>query len=115
MEQSRSLEQIAQKSGLRIVRPPSLEGRSGVSHRFSLLTRKGSEEVAFDLYDRVDDVELLRSYLKGYDTGAVVRVVSTESPPTEKAISLAKELRVGILTADSAESLLGSGSLAVAK
>ena len=88
----------AAKAGLRLVDPPLMTGRSGVTHRFSFLASDESGSFGFDFYDRVGEIELLKSAIKKFDTGAMIQVVCLKGVPSPEAELLAKDLEIKILS-----------------
>src|SRR5271157_325869 len=92
-----SLRVAAAKAGLEVVDPPIAKGRSGVSHRFSFLATDGFHSFAFDFYDEVGEIEVLRTYVKSIDTGALTNVVCLSGIITEKAERAAEEYRMKVL------------------
>ncbi|HME18911.1 MAG TPA: hypothetical protein VKF15_04160 [Nitrososphaerales archaeon] len=88
----------AAKARLHVVDPPLLTGRSGVTHRFSFLASDESGSFGFDFYDTVGEIELLKSAIKKFDTGALIQVVCLKGVPTPEADLLAKDLEIRILS-----------------
>ena len=88
----------AAKAGLQVVDPPLLTGRSGVTHRFNFLASDASGSFGFDFYERVGEIELLKSAIKKFDTGANIQVVCLKGIPTIEAELLARDLEVKILS-----------------
>jgi len=88
----------AEKAGLRVEDPPLLTGRSGVTHRFSFLASDESGSVGFDFYDTVGEIELLKSAIKKFDTGAMIQVVCLKGEPTPEAKLLARDLEMKLLS-----------------
>ncbi|MBI3859246.1 MAG: hypothetical protein HY296_03260 [Thaumarchaeota archaeon] len=91
-----ALEVGASKAGMTNVKPPVVRGHSGVEHKFSFLASDGSRNYAFDLYDSVKEIEVLKTYIKEYDTGVSAFLVS-QGKPTPGALALASEYRMRIL------------------
>ncbi len=91
------LEVEAANAGLGVLKPPALRGRSGIDHRFSFIASDGLRVFAFDFYQEVRDVEVLRTYIKKYDTSASVQIVCLGKKPSDKALILAAEYGLGIL------------------
>ena len=85
-----AVEVSANRAGLAEVRPPVLKGESGVQHRFSLLFSDGSSNYALDLYERVSEVQVVRSYAKKFDTRSSVGIISLGGSVTEAAVALAR-------------------------
>jgi hypothetical protein len=93
-----ALEVNAAALGLEVVNPPVVIGRSGVAHRFTFLASSGNRYYAFDLYDAATETEVLRSYIKAFDTGVVINVVCSQGKRDEMAQRLAAEYNMKILT-----------------
>ena len=98
-----ALEVGAIRAGLSLVRPQVLQGDSGVEHRFDLVFSDGQKNYAFDFYEKVTDVEVVRSYSKKFDTGASVNIVCTGGAVTESARQLAVDYEMRILSSEAAE------------
>ena len=92
------LEVQASRLGWSTVKPSSVRGRSGTSHQFSYLASSGDLLYGFDVCDEVSEVEVLRSYIKGYDTGVSVHIVSREGRTTQVAKQLLREYGMRVLT-----------------
>jgi len=88
----------AAKAGLHVADPPLLTGRSGVTHRFSFLASDESGSFGFDFYDTVGEIELLKSAIKKFDTGAIIQVVCLKGVPSPEAELLARDLELKILS-----------------
>ena len=88
----------ASKAGLQVVDPPLLTGRSGVTHRFNFLASDESGSFGVDFYDKVGEIELLKSAIKKFDTGALIHVVCLKGVPTQEAELLARDLEIRILS-----------------
>lgn len=99
-----ALEVGAMKAGLEAVSPHVLQGGSGIRHRFDLLFADGSRYYGFDFYDHVSEVEVVKSYAKKFDAGAVVSLVSPADGVTEEARRLAYSYGIRIITPDEAGS-----------
>lgn len=84
-----AVEVNAAKAGLTEVDPPTLKGESGVQHRFNLLFSDGNSTYAFDFYERVTEIQVIRSYVKKFDTGSSVGIVCLSGKVTEGAEALA--------------------------
>jgi hypothetical protein len=93
----------ATNAGLKAVTPPVLKGESGVVHRFTLLFSDRGSSYALDFYERVTEIEIIRSYTKGFDTKASVAVVCLSGNTTEKARTLARSYRMLILGPENTE------------
>ncbi len=92
-----ALEVGATVAGFNVVKPPLLEGESGVEHKFTFVATDGDVAYAFDVYPEVGQVEILRAYVKKMDTGARTYVVCLSGRPTPEASGLARIYDVGIL------------------
>ena len=92
-----SLEVEAAKLGWYIVKPPRIVGNSGVEHSFSFLATSGRVKYAFDVYDQVTELEVLKSYARKFDTGSIVNLVSAKGTASAEAQSLAKEYGMKVL------------------
>lgn len=95
-----SLEVEANKLGWKIVRPPRVRGSSGVEHNFSFVATSGRINYAFDVYDQVSEVEVIKTYARKYDTSAIVNLVSIKGESTPAGRRLAKEYGMTILKPD---------------
>jgi hypothetical protein len=93
----------ATNAGLKPVTPPMLKGESGVVHRFTLLFSDSGSSYALDFYEKVTEVEVIRSYVKGFDTKASVAVVCLSGNTTEEARTLARTYGVLILGPENTE------------
>jgi len=92
------LEVQATRLGWSSVKPSSVRGRSGTQHQFSYLASSGDLLYGFDVCDEVSEVEVLRSYIKGYDTGVSVYLVSREGKTNPVAKQLLREYGMRVLT-----------------
>jgi hypothetical protein len=97
----------AAEAGWDSVEPPTITGASGVVHRFAFLASRGSLKIGFDVYDEIDEIRVIQSYLKKLDTGASVALVC-QRVHSERASKLAAEYGMAILEPDRAESYLAS-------
>jgi hypothetical protein len=95
-----SLEVGSTKLGWEVVKPRKIRGISGIEHSFSFVTSSGRTNYAFDIYDQVTEVEVMKSYLKKYDTEAIVNLVSTKGTANPGAQRLATEYGMEILSPD---------------
>jgi hypothetical protein len=92
-----ALEVGATVAGLKVVKPAVIEGESGISQRFTFVASDGSETYAFDLYPKVTEVELIRTYVKKMDTGAKAFVVSLSGRAGPEAGRIAENFGIEIL------------------
>ena len=95
-----ALEVSATAAGLDVVKPAVLKGRSGVNHRFSFLASGNNHNFTFDFHEHVGDVEVLRCYIKAFDTGATAQIVCLGEKPTDRTVSLAAEYDLRIVSPD---------------
>ncbi len=91
-----ALEVGAVRAGLTPVKSRVVPGDSGVEHRFDMLFTDGTRLYGFDFYERVTEVEMVRSYIKKFDTGTAVKVVclSGEVTPGARALAVAYDMKV---------------------
>jgi len=99
-----ALEVSAIRAGLTPVSPHVLQGDSGVEHRFDLLFSDGNRNYGFDFYEKVTEIEVLRSYAKMLDTRMSVNIVCPGPVVTESARELASFYDIEILSPANAES-----------
>jgi hypothetical protein len=92
-----ALEVNAAASGLDVVKPAVLKGRSGIDQRFTFLASDGPVMYAFDIYPEVYEEEVMRTYLKKLDTGAETYIVCLQGRPTVGAAELARKYGVEVL------------------
>jgi hypothetical protein len=95
----------ATKGGLQVIEPALLVGRSGVPHRFDFLASDGSRSFAFDFYKEVGGIEVLRSYIKEFDTDTIVQMVCLKGKPSIEGERLAREYGMRILYPESLDGL----------
>ena len=91
------LEVAAKKAGLRIEKPPVLRGRSGVEHRFSLLASEGPTLVGVDVYDSPTEVDVIRTFVKKWDTSSECFIYLGSGDASEGAKRLARAYGLRIL------------------
>ena len=84
-----AVEVSAIKAALTPVPSPVVQGSSGVEHRFTLLFSAGGTLYDFDFYDSVTELEVVKSFAKKYDSGAVVHIVCLTGTTTDAARDLA--------------------------
>lgn len=92
-----ALEVNAAASGLSVVKPASVKGKSGLDQKFTFVATDGTSTYAFDLYPEVGEKEVLRTYLKELDTGAETYMVCLQGKPTPEAADLAREYGLEVL------------------
>ena len=92
-----ALEVGATVAGYEIVRPPVIRGASGTDHRFTLVAAEGRKKLAFDIYQDVGEVEILRTYIKQMDTGADAFIVCLSGKPRDRASELSENYGIKVL------------------
>jgi hypothetical protein len=92
-----ALEVNAAASGLDVVKPAQLKGKSGIDQKFTFVAADGTTMYAFDIYPQVDEKEVLRTYLKKLDTGAETFIICLQGKPTPEAGALARQYGVEVL------------------
>jgi len=92
-----ALEVNAGASGLTVIKPAVLTGKSGYDQKFTFVATDGASNYAFDIYTEVSEREVMRSYLKKLDTGAETYVVCLQGRLTPEAAALAREYGLGVL------------------
>jgi len=98
-----ALEVSAAKAGLKPVSPNVLRGESGIDHRVSLLFTDGTKKYGFDFYEKVTEIEVVRSFAKKFDTKAPINLVCLSGEATPGARMLAKEYGMKVLSPKAAE------------
>ena len=99
-----SLEIVASKSHWQTVTPPTLTGRSGVTHRFDFVTTDGQGTLVFDVYEQLSETDVIKTYIKKLDTGASAYIYCPDGKMTEGAGRLASEYGLEVLRSDNIES-----------
>ena len=97
-----ALEVSALKAGLTALSPHALQGSSGVEHKFDLLFTDGRHRYAFDFYEEVSEVEVVRSFAKKFDSGCTVNIVCPPGMATDEAQKLALFYNMRVLTPEAA-------------
>jgi hypothetical protein len=92
-----SLEVEARRSGLEVVVPPVAIGKSGVEHSFSFMASSGALRYAFDIREKVNEMDVIGTYVKKLDTGVVANMVCTSGMTGETAKKLAGEYGMSVL------------------
>ena len=93
-----ALEVGATVAGLNVVKPAVIRGESGIEQRFTFVASDGGDMYAFDVYNDVGEVEVLRTYVKKMDTGASAFVVCLSGRPGAKARELARNYGIDVLS-----------------
>lgn len=99
-----SLEVIAAKSNWQIVNPPTLAGRSGVTHRFDFVATHGQYSLVFDIYEELSETDVIKMYIKKLDTGASACIICHTERMTEGARKLAAEYGLKVVRSDNIKS-----------
>jgi hypothetical protein len=97
-----ALEVSAVKAGLTPMSPHVLQGDSGTEHRFNMLFSDGAKKYAFDFYEDVTEIEVIRSFAKKLDTRTLVNIVCT-GEVSDRARTLAVGYEMKILTPEAAK------------
>lgn len=92
-----ALEVGATVAGYEVAKPPTILGTSGVEQRFTFVATEGDTKYAFDIYNDVGEVEILRTYVKKMDTGAEAFIVCLSGRPKERAKELSENYGIQIL------------------
>lgn len=93
-----ALEVGATVAGLNVLKPPVIRGESGIDQRFTFVASDGGNMYAFDVYNEVGEVEVLRTYIKKMDTGASAFVVCLSGRPDAKGKELARNYGIDVLS-----------------
>jgi hypothetical protein len=93
-----ALEVSASIAGLRVVKPPVIRGRSGVEHRFSFMATDEKVNYGFDVWQNVNEVEVLRTFIKKLDTGVQSLIVCLSGRPSLEGKKLAGGYGIEVLT-----------------
>ncbi len=80
------------------VEPPALRGMSGILHTFSLLITHDGQYCAFDVYNSVGQLEVLRTHVKIYDTGASGYIISQQPDASPGMRELSRQYGLSLLT-----------------
>jgi hypothetical protein len=99
-----SLEVIAVKSNWQIVNPPTLAGRSGVTHKFDFVAMHGQFGLVFDICEQLSETDVIKTYIKKLDTGVSACIICHTEKMTEEARKLAAEYGLKVLRSDDIES-----------
>lgn len=92
-----ALEVNAAASGLEVVRPATLRGKSGFDQKFGFVASDGETMYAFDIYPQVSEKEVIRTYMKKMDSGAETYIVSLQGRPSEAVSDLARGYGIEVL------------------
>lgn len=100
----RSLKTTAAKLHWQIVSPPSLRGRSGVTHRFDFVATRGKDSLVFDICEQPSETDVIKTFIKKLDTGASACIICLTRKMTQEASKLAAEYGLKVLRSDNIES-----------
>jgi hypothetical protein len=92
-----ALEVGATVAGYEVMKPAVIMGASGIEQRFTFVAVEGPNKYAFDIYNDVGEVEVLKTYVKKMDTGAETFVVCLSGRPKEQAKELSENYGIQIL------------------
>lgn len=95
-----SLEVTAAKSHWQVVNPPILAGRSGITHRFDFVAMDGQDTLAFDITGRLSETDVIKTFIKKFDTGASTYIICPTENISEGASKLAVEYGLKVLHPD---------------
>lgn len=98
-----SLEVVAARLQWEVVSPPILRGLSGVTHKFDFVAVDGKEKLVFDIYDRLNETDVIKTFIKKLDTGASAYIICLSDKAEEGAGKLAAEYRLKILPSKGVE------------
>ena len=98
-----SLELLASRHECSVIKPPVVTGRSGVVHRFDFLARDGEEYLGFDVYDRLDEISVIKTFIKRTDTGASVAIICPKVHVPEALQGLLREYNMKVVSPDKIE------------
>lgn len=93
-----ALEVSASIAGLRVIKPPVLRGTSGVDQRFSFLASDENVRYAFDVWQNVNEIEVLRTFIKKLDTGVQALIVCLSGRPSPEGRKLAASYGIDVLS-----------------
>jgi len=92
------LEVHAKNAGWEAVKPPVVQGKSGVLQKFSFLATDGPRYYGFDIYSDVSEEAVLQTYMKRLDTEALTVIISLSGRPRERVSKLAENYGISILS-----------------
>ena len=92
-----ALEVGATVAGYEVAKPPRILGASGVEQKFDFVASEEGTKYAFDIYNDVGEVEILRTYVKKMDTGAETFIVCLSGRPKDRAKELSVNYGIQIL------------------
>ncbi len=95
----------SEKAGYTTITPPVIKGQSGVTHRFSFLCESNMTKLGFDIYNSLNQVEVVTTYIKKLDTGARCFILNLGETPDEPTTRLITEYRIPVLAGGGIESV----------
>ncbi len=105
------LEIHSNNAGWKVIKPPFLNGVSGVPQKFSFLATDDACNYGFDIYNDVSEEEVLRTYMKRMDTKALAVIVSLSGRPKKEVAQLADQYGITILSPGDIESFFSLDSI----
>lgn len=108
-----ALEVRAHFAGLSVIKPPFVVGSSGVRHRFSFLASRDSELFAFDIYEKVGVVEVIRTFAKRLDTSVTACIINLGGGIDSKTSQLASVYGIDTLSPGEIQNLFGRQAVRV--
>ena len=103
-----ALEVNAAASGLEVIKPSVLRGKSGFDQKFGFVASDGNTMYAFDIYQRVSESDVMRTYIKKMDSGAETYIVSLQGRTSVEVSELARGYGIDILGPGSVGDFFGS-------
>ena len=94
-----------EKAGYTTITPPVIKGQSGVTHRFSFLCESNETKVGFDIYKSLNEVEVMTTYIKKFDTGARCFILNLGEAPDGPTTRLITAYRIPVLAGAGIESV----------
>jgi hypothetical protein len=92
-----ALEVNATAAGLQVMKPASIQGQSGVDQKFAFLATDGEKKYGVDIVPEATEKEVMRSYLKRMDTGAVVFIISLKGRPKREVYELSCDYGIRVI------------------
>lgn len=106
------MEVEARRLGWDPVKPPRLAGKSGTEHTFTFLAASDNSFHAFDIYDSVSEIDMLKTFVKKFDSSAGVDIVCISGEVSAQAVKLAREYQINILKPDEVENYMRTALVA---
>jgi hypothetical protein len=99
-----TLEIIAARLHWKTLTPPTMTGRSGVSHRFDFVATNGEDSLAFDICERLSETDVIKVYTRKLDTGVSACIICLTNKIAERARRLASKYGLKVLRPDNIRS-----------